>query len=196
MFAVVLSVGLGTGWTMNGLRWDARYKALELEHARTIAQAERTTRTALEAVRAAEREGDEIAARLIEAEALNRKLAKERDHAILELTTGRACLDAGVVRLLNNPASPGADNRLPAASGNPPDADSPSAAHQNDPQPRSGAAPQGGDQWLWDGPAATDAAYATDTDIALWARLARDEHDACRARIDALRAFFQLGNPP
>ncbi|GHU34905.1 hypothetical protein AGMMS50256_29250 [Betaproteobacteria bacterium] len=35
-----------------------------------------------------------------------------------------------------------------------------------------------------------DRAAASDTDVALWARDARDRHDECRERIDALRDFF------
>jgi len=44
-------------------------------------------------------------------------------------------------------------------------------------------------------PAFADSAFATDTDVGLWAATARDAHDACRARIDALRAFYALEPP-
>lgn len=40
-------------------------------------------------------------------------------------------------------------------------------------------------------PAGADAAFATDTDVALWAAHARRSYDTCRGRIDAVREFFQ-----
>ncbi len=40
-------------------------------------------------------------------------------------------------------------------------------------------------------PAGADAAFATDTDIALWAAHARRSFDTCRGRVDALREFFE-----
>ena len=43
-------------------------------------------------------------------------------------------------------------------------------------------------------PAGADAAFATDTDIALWAAHARRSFDTCRGRVDALREFFE-GTP-
>lgn len=43
-------------------------------------------------------------------------------------------------------------------------------------------------------PDGADAAAATDTDVALWAAHARRSYDACRGRLDALRAFFDGGS--
>lgn len=40
-------------------------------------------------------------------------------------------------------------------------------------------------------PVGADAAFATDTDIALWAAHARRSFDTCRGRVDALREFFE-----
>lgn len=40
-------------------------------------------------------------------------------------------------------------------------------------------------------PAGTDAASASDTDVALWAAFARRSYDTCRGRIDALAEFFK-----
>jgi hypothetical protein len=41
------------------------------------------------------------------------------------------------------------------------------------------------------GAAGPAAGLATDTDVALWTSHARDQHDLCRGRLDALRAWYQ-----
>lgn len=153
----VFVFGAWLGWTLSGWLWVASYAELEKTHAEAEAVRDRAVLEALEQVRALERQGDAIAARLMTAEAARTQLAKEKDDAIRAYTTGKPCLAAGLVGLLNNTTGSGSGLRLSA--------------------PASGLAP-------------ADSAAATDTDVALWARVARDAHDACRARIDALNDFY------
>lgn len=64
-----------------------------------------------------EQKGQALAAQVAKAEATNQQLLKEKNHDIRQATTGRACLDADALRLLNN----NPDTRhpgLPASSGN------------------------------------------------------------------------------
>jgi hypothetical protein len=157
MMMMMMMSGFIMGWSINGLKWEARYAALQKTHAEETSARDRAIAEAIDKVREMERQGDAIAARLLTAEAARQKLAKEKDDAIKSLTAGRPCLATPVVRLLNYPASTGAGVSLSAAASDP--------AHP-------------------------DSAFATDTDVGLWARLARDAHDSCRTRIDALREFF------
>jgi hypothetical protein len=63
----------------------------------------------------AERAGAQAATRLAASEAEKSRLGKEKDRAIARLTTGRRCLDAAVVGVLNDAPS-GAGLRLPATA--------------------------------------------------------------------------------
>lgn len=119
-----------------------------------------------EIARALEAEGEARAGKLLAIEAVNRKLGKEKDDAIRKLATNRACLGADLVGLLNAGADPGLRLSSPASG-----LARPTAASTADPSVR--------DQW------------ATDADVALWARYAREQYDACRARIDALAEFLR-----
>ena len=40
-------------------------------------------------------------------------------------------------------------------------------------------------------PAGADAAFATDTDVGLWANTARRQYDTCRGRLGAVAEFFE-----
>jgi hypothetical protein len=171
MFEVMFGIGFTAGWYVNGWRWEirharleVRYATLEATHAKADAAQSRAILDAVEQVREMEKQGDAIAARLIEAEAARNQLARERDDAIRAQTTGRACLDADLVSLLNE--STGMGFRLPSTTGD--------AAAAN-----SAFAPD-------------STLYASDTDIALWAAFARDQHDTCRKRIDALRGWYEI----
>lgn len=64
-----------------------------------------------------EQKGQALAAQVAKAEATNQQLLKEKNHAIRQATTGRACLNPDTVRLLNangNASHPD----MPASSGN------------------------------------------------------------------------------
>lgn len=141
------------GWTVEGWRKDAEIERIERAHAD---QRARDAVAAAEEIAAATKRGNELAARAAAAESARDLALEETRDALRRVTTGRPCLSAAAVRLLNEPG--GLKPALP------------------------GAASQ---------PAGTDAAAATDTDVALWAAFARRSYDTCRGRIDALAEFFE-----
>jgi hypothetical protein len=166
--ALAFALGGFSGGQTVAWQKNAEIASLQKDYAEARAEAEKAIADALQKVLEVERQGDAIAARLAAAEAERITISKEKDREIARLTTGRRCLDAGVVRLLNAPAS-GPGLKLPPASGG---------------IAFAAAAP------------ATDTAYASDTDIALWTRHARDSYDTCRARIDALNEFYKATESP
>jgi hypothetical protein len=144
------------GWTINGWRWEARTQTRE-------ANIERDRAAIYEVARKLESLGDDLTRKTITLEAANRKLGKEKDDALRKATTGRACLGADLVRLLDDAApAPTPGLRLPPPASGIAGADAAAARDQD----------------------------ATDTDVALWIRYAREQYDVCRGRIDALREFF------
>lgn len=123
----------------------------------TVAEGQRqSAAAALKRLEAAQARGDALTLQLQQAEA--QRLADNRGNAdeIRRLTSGRACLSAGTVRLLNRGTARGAD-------------------------PHAGPVPPAASE-----PAAADGAAASDTDVALWADSARSQYDTCRGRLDAL----------
>ncbi|GHU37674.1 hypothetical protein AGMMS50256_35930 [Betaproteobacteria bacterium] len=220
LLVLAFSAGAGLSWAINDWRWEARFAALEKSNAQTAQQQAEALSQALENTLTLERRGTALAARLLEAEALQRKIAKEKDDAIRKNTLGRPCLDAAVVRLLNDaPRLPaGAGLRLPPTAGEPAHADRTAAADSGIRDQESGINPKTRrsvlipDTWhlIPDSRSVsnpihtaegatlfrpTEDALTTDTDISLWAREARDQHDACRARIDALRLWHEGATP-
>ncbi|MDR2624948.1 MAG: hypothetical protein LBC37_01285 [Zoogloeaceae bacterium] len=168
-------VGGGSiGWISNGWRWEARYAALEKAQAEKETELVLAVSAARESAIAAIERGEALAAEVNAGEAERIKLARERDDAIRKNTTGRACLDAGVVGLLNHGAA-AAGSGLRPPSGDAPGATAGIATDTDVRHQESGIR----NQW------------ATDTDVALWAGFARDQYETCRGRIDALRQFFQ-----
>ncbi|MCL1861844.1 MAG: hypothetical protein FWG52_10005 [Proteobacteria bacterium] len=96
-----------------------------------------------------------------EAEAIKR--GKEKDDKIRKLTSGRLCLSSDIVRMLNERSAA----HVSAATGEPSRAD---AGTSPDPD---------------------DGQWATDADVAIWARHARTQYDACRNRVNAMRSFYE-----
>lgn len=156
--AALVVVGIAAGWTANGWRLGAELADLRREHAEQSAQAVLDAGTRL--IEATTR-GDALQFRLAEAEAARDTALQETQHALRRVTTGRPCLDAAAVRLLNGAGSLAPADAVPAAAGE---------------------------------PLRTDAAAATDTDVALWAAHARRSYDACRGRLQAIGDFYQGEN--
>ena len=151
--AVVVSVAFGAGWTAQGWRGSAALAALHTQHAKA-AQAT-TEANARHLLRVWER-GDTLAAQLATQQTHINQLHQEHTHAIKRLTTGRACLSAELVRVLNT-TDPAATDRPDAL---PPPTSSPAAT---------------------DAPA-----FATDADVSTWAATARRDYAECAARLGAL----------
>jgi hypothetical protein len=151
--AIAAAVAALAAWTVQGWRMDAALADLRNSH--TQAQAELTARNAKHLARVWER-GDELATTLASQQTRINQLHQEHTHAINRLTTGRACLSADLVRVLNT-TDPAATDRPDAL---PPPTSSPAAT---------------------DAPA-----FATDADVGTWAATARRDYAECAARLGAL----------
>ena len=116
LMGAALAVGFGAGWAINGWRLSGDLEHERLLRAKEVNAAQSAHIAVLEKAREQEAQGEALAQKQAALEAANAKLGKERDDAIRKLTTGRACLDAHVVRLLNADAA-GYGLKLPAASG-------------------------------------------------------------------------------
>jgi hypothetical protein len=95
------TAGLIGGGALVTARKDAGIARLERDHALAQASASKALAAALENVRAVEAKGDTLAREQLALEARARQLNEEKEDAIRKLTTGRVCLDAAVVGLLN-----------------------------------------------------------------------------------------------
>ena len=151
--AIAAAVSALAAWTVQGWRMDSALATLRNSH--TQAQAELTERNAKHLVRVWER-GDELATSLNIQQSHITKLHQEHTREINRLTTGRACLSAELVRVLNT-TDPAATDRPDAL---PPPTSSPAAT---------------------DAPA-----FATDADVSTWAATARRDYAECAARLGAL----------
>ncbi len=141
-------------WSWQGDRAAATLAAMKQQH--VTAQAELTERNAKHLVRVWER-GDDLAASLASQQIHINALHQEHARAINRLTTGRPCLSAELVGVLNR-------------------TDQPSPTDRPDPLPTPATEP-----------AAADAtAFATDADVSTWAATARSQYATCAARLDAL----------
>lgn len=100
--------------------------------------------------------GDDLAASLASTQTTINKLHQERTNAITRLATGRRCLDADLVGVLNSPQ--------------------PAAADRPDPLPTPAS----------DHAAAHAAPFATDADVGQWSAAARRDYSTCAARLSAL----------
>jgi hypothetical protein len=100
--------------------------------------------------------GEEASAKLATTLAQNDQLTREKRDALKAATTGRACLSGRAVRVLN-----GTTGSTHGAAG----AGVPAASGE---------------------PVAEGGAVATDSDVGGWIAGAIEQHDACRAQLDAL----------
>lgn len=121
LLALVAAALFAAGWAANGWRKNAAIAALETAHA---ARREADLRQNMDYLIEAERQGEVLSARAAAAEAARDTALQETQNALRQATTGRPCLSAGAVRLLNAPGAahlkpPG----LPAPAGQPAGAD-------------------------------------------------------------------------
>lgn len=152
-YAAVAALAGWAAWTWQGDRAAATLATERQAHA--TAQATLAAANARHLVRVWER-GDGLATQLASQQTRINTLHQERTHAIKRLTTGRPCLSADLVRVLNStqPASTDGPDALPA--------------------PPSSAA------------ATDATAFATDADVSTWAATARRDYAECAARLGAL----------
>ncbi|MCL2345557.1 MAG: hypothetical protein FWC58_06860 [Desulfobulbus sp.] len=162
-----------SGWIIQGYRLNSEITRIEAAwHQENKDSAEAASQIAEEVIRI-EREGERLAARALELETEANRMGKEKDDVLRKITSGRLCLTADIVRLLN-------DHDAARTAGSALSAPARDIAHAH---ATTTADPDVG-------------RFATDGDIALWARNAKTQYDACRGRIDALRRFDESSNSP
>ena len=155
IISLVISVAVSAmaAWTVQGWRMDAAMANLKNEH--TQARAELTERNAKHLVRVWDR-GDELASNLASQRTRITQLHQEHTREINRLTTGRACLSAELVGVLNRtqPAPTDGPYPLPAPTGSAASADA--------------------------------GAFATDADVGNWTASARQQYAECASRLGSL----------
>lgn len=104
----------------------AEVATLKAEHATELAKSERDARERLQAKQA---QSDALTARLQETESALKTQSQEDKNAINRVTTGRACLNAATVRVLNGTSKTGTTGiRLPDTGASAPAEDGPAAS--------------------------------------------------------------------
>lgn len=181
--AALLAGAAAGGWAA----WHLGRAPLRMENADLReAHAETTRLAALAAatrLQAAQQRSDALAADLLATLATNAQLTEEKTHALKTATAGRACLSDRALRVLHGAPGitvAGADG-VPTAGAGAAAAGAGPAAHPDAGHPDGTGAGQ---------PAHAPAELAaTDTDVALWIATAGQQHEACRARLNALIAW-------
>lgn len=164
VIAAIAAAIFGLGWTVEGWRKDAEIALIKASHAEATEKAATENAVALDNAR---HRGDQLALQLAGWENTLTAFAEEKNREIAKLLTGRRCLDAGVVRVLNRQSG------AAQLSGSVPQATS--LVLRPDATP---AAP------------ADDGAFATDADVTQWVGLCQRSYDTCRARLDAIGNFY------
>lgn len=98
--AIVLAIGAGAGWFVTRLYYKA-----EISHMETAAanKEKEVAEANTKALADAQAKSDDAIARLAVSERVRTQQYVENEREIKRLTTGRPCLSAGVVSLLNRP---------------------------------------------------------------------------------------------
>jgi len=115
LYAAAFVVGLTAGAVPVKWFYQAQIARTEAKHAQAQASAERQARERLQAV---QERGDTLTALLNETEAALATQTQEVSREIARRTTGRSCLDADLVRLLNQSADSGS-GAVPPPPGQP-----------------------------------------------------------------------------
>ncbi|WP_199031706.1 hypothetical protein [Ralstonia sp. ASV6] len=122
--AVAAACGALGAWAFTRNHYTAEIADMKTTQATALATAEQTARERLEAE---QKRGNVLSAKLATTEASLTKQTQELSNALSRLTTGRKCLDAPVVRVLNGTSSGAASDDMHAATGTPDAADGPAA---------------------------------------------------------------------
>lgn len=181
--AALLAGAAAGGWSA----WHLGRAPLRMENADLReAHAETTRLAALAAaarLQAAQQRSDTLAADLLTTLAVNAQLTEEKTHALQTATAGRACLSDRALRVLH-----GAPGITVAGADGVPTPGAGTAAAGAGPAARSDADHPDGTGAGRPAHAPAELA-ATDTDVALWIATAGQQHEACRARLNALIAW-------
>ena len=176
MVALVAAVvGFGAGWTANGWRLDTKISTLKKDHAEAVAKSEKDYGDRLASAIGA---ADKLLTEKVKRENTFDQTLREKNDEINRLTTGRRCLDAGVVGVLNQSIG-SAPNGWPVAK-------AAGLSLRTDAGTATGADERKGGEPDAEGP------YATDTDVAGWINLCRTRYNACRADRDDIGRFYEV----
>lgn len=166
-------VSFGAGWTANGWRLDTKISTLKKDHAEAVAKSEKDYGDRLASAIGA---ADTLLTEKVKRENTFDQTLREKNDEINRLTTGRRCLDARVVGVLNQSISP-TPNGWPVAK-------AAGLSLRADAGVASGTDERQGED--------SDAPFATDTDVAGWINLCRTRYNACRADRDDIGRFYDV----
>ncbi len=121
---IALAVGALTAWSFTSNHYAAEIADMEKTQATALAKAEETARKRLEAEQT---RGNVLSDKLAKTETALTQKTQEVSDALSRLTTGRKCLDARVVRVLNGTRNGAAADNVHAATGASDAADGPAA---------------------------------------------------------------------
>jgi hypothetical protein len=124
---VAVFSGFSMGWMANGARLEGEINRLQSAHKSALIASQAAAEKALTEARAAEARGDALAVQQFALEKSNQKLLKEKNDVLQKITSGRACLDGTVVRVLNDDSGAGGRRGGPTPAGVAPRADGPAA---------------------------------------------------------------------
>ena len=167
------------GWTANGWRYETKLSTLKSTHATATAKA---ATAHAEALAKANERGDRLLLEKAATENTYNETLREKNDEIARLTTGRRCLDARVVGVLNRDGA--APNGRPAsqAAGVPVRPDGPVAGGADE---RKEAVRKDDTD---------DEQFATDADVAGWINRCRTRYDICRGDRDRIRRFYDASD--
>lgn len=155
-------------WTVARAPLLVQLAEIERDHSR---QQLRASEDAINRLQVANARGDELTQTLLQREDQIKQLSREKRDAIAEATTGRPCLGASALRLLNG--APGINVAgMPAPTGS---AAAAGATATADPD--------------------AQGLVATDTDVAGWSVDAGAQYEVCRGRLDALIDWHMVPPP-
>ena len=181
LLAVTVLAG-AAGWTANGWRYEAQLSDLKSNYATAT---EKAASAHAKALAEANERGNHLVIEQAAMENTFNETLREKNNEIARLTTGRRCLDARVVGMLNRDDGAASNGRsAPQAAGVVVRADGTAAAGADDGQETAGN----------DGADAGEESFASDADVAGWIALCRTRYDICRADRDRLRRFYDAAS--
>lgn len=163
------------GWTANGWRYETKLSTLKSDHATAEAKA---AKDHAEALAKANARGDRLLLEKSAMENTHNETLREKNNEIARLTTGRRCLDARVVGVLNRDVTAPNGRPAPQAAGVPVRTDGPAAAGADD----------GKETVRKDD--TDEEQFATDADVAGLINLCRTRYEICRGDRDRIRRFY------
>lgn len=116
ILAGLVTLSYGAGWAINGWRLNAEIERIKGAHQAEIA---RNALAATVRLEDAQKLNDKIAAELNDLRLARAKQDQEKDNEIKRLTTGRRCLSAAVVGVLNASGAADAAGAVPPAGSEP-----------------------------------------------------------------------------